>query len=142
MAFKKRRSANRHSARNHKWMDSGRSLASLRLDCFLASFRGEFLGNCFLELVRIHSIAFGGVHENVVAAGGGSVVRRIQKADFQKQLADFGLVVGAYLLVQKILRGRRVFLRFYLMPLRQSRDLAVGEMADQIMSDRSQVGLL
>src|SRR6202790_3093207 len=98
MAFKKRRSANRHSARNHKWMDSGRSLASLRLDCFLASFRGEFLGNCFLELVRIHSIAFGGVHENVVAAGGGSLIRRIQKANFQKKFAEVGLLIFAHLL--------------------------------------------
>src|ERR1700733_7769856 len=122
MAFKKRRSANRHSARNDKWMDSGLSLASLRLDCFLASFRGEFLGNCFLELVRIHSIAFGGVHENVVAAGGGSLIRRIQKADFEKQLAEIGLLIFAHLLGQKLLRGSRVLFRLYLVPLRQSRD--------------------
>jgi hypothetical protein len=96
----------------------------------------------FLEFLSIHSVAFGGVHENVVAAGGGSLIRRIQQADFQKQLAEFGLVIRAYLLGQKLLRGRRVLLRLYLVPLRQSRDLAVGEMADQVVGDRQQVGLL
>ena len=44
-----------------------------------------------------------------------------------------------YLLGQKFLCGRRVLLRFYLVPLRQSRDLAVGEMADQVVGDRQQV---
>jgi ketosteroid isomerase-like protein len=47
-----------------------------RLDfCFLVSFRGEFLGHGFLEFFSVHSVAFGGVHENVVAAYGGSAVR-------------------------------------------------------------------
>ena len=125
-----------------KWMDSGCRLASLRLDCFLVSFRGKFLGHGFLELFSIHSVAFGGVHENVVAACGGSLISRIQQADFQKQLAEFGLVICADLLGQKFLCGRRVLLRLYLVPLRQSRDLAVGEMADQVVGDRQQVGLL
>ncbi len=106
------------------------------------SFRGKLLCHGFLELLSIHSVAFGGVHENVVAAGGGSLISRIQQADFQKQLAEFGLVIGAHLLGQKLLRGRRVLLRLYLVPLRQSRNLAVGEMADQVVGDRQQVGLL
>jgi hypothetical protein len=32
------------------------------------------------------------VHENVVAACGGSLIGRIQQTDFQKQLAEFGIV--------------------------------------------------
>jgi hypothetical protein len=95
-------------------IDLGYRLATLRLDCFLISFRGEFFGHGFLELFSIHSIAFGSVHKNIVAAGIGTSIRRIQQADFQKQLAKLGLVVGAYLLGQKLLRGRRVFLRLYL----------------------------
>ena len=63
----------------------------------------EFFGYGFLELVSFHAVPFGCVHENVVAAGGGSLIRRIQQADFQKQLEEFGLVVGAYLLGQKSL---------------------------------------
>jgi hypothetical protein len=122
-----------------------RRFAGLRL-CFglrlFISFRGKFLCHGLLEFLSIHSVAFGGVHENVVAACGGSLISRIQQADFQKQLAEFGLVIGAYLLGQKLLRGRRVLLRLYLVPLRQSRDLAVGEMADQVVGDRQQVGLL
>ena len=113
-----------------------------RLDCFLVSFRGEFLGNCFLELLRIHSISFGGVHENVVVAGDGTLISRIQQTDFQKQFANLGLVVGAYLLGQKLRRGGRVLLRLYHVPLRQSRNLAIGEMADQVVGDRQRVGLL
>ena len=62
---------------NQEWIDSSRRLASLRLNCFLLTFRGEFLGHCFLKLLRIHSVAFGGVHENVVAASSGSLIRRI-----------------------------------------------------------------
>jgi hypothetical protein len=46
------------------------------------------------------------------------------------------------LLGQKILCGRGVLLGLYLVPLRQSRNLAVGEMADQLMANREQVGLL
>ena len=81
--------------RSRKWIDSVCRLANLLLDCFLVSFRGELFGHGFLEFFSIHSVAFGGVHENVVAACGGSLIRRIQQADFQKQLAEFGLVVGA-----------------------------------------------
>jgi hypothetical protein len=40
----------------------------------------------------------------------------------------------AHLLDQKFLCGRRVLLRLYLVPLRQSRDLAVGEMTDWQMT--------
>jgi hypothetical protein len=62
------------------------------------------------------------------------LIRGIQKTDFQKQLADFGLIMRAHLLDQKFLCGRRVLLRLYLVPLRQSRDLAVGEMTDWQMT--------
>lgn len=71
-------------------------LAALRLGfglCLFVSVRGKFLGYVFLELFSIHAIAFGGVYENVFAAGGGSLIRRIQQADFEKQLAKSGLVV-------------------------------------------------
>jgi len=132
----KRRSANSHPATNQERIDSGCLLATLWLDCFLVSFRGEFLGDCFLEFLSIHSIAFGGVYENVVVARGGSLISRIQQADFQKQLAEFGLVIFADLLGQKLLRRRRVLLRLYLVPLGQSRDLAVGEVADQVVDNR------
>jgi hypothetical protein len=104
-------------------------LAVLRLGTRLrpfVSFRGKFLCHGLLRLLRIHSVAFGGIHENVVAAGGGSLIRRIQQADFQKQFAEVGLVTGAHFLDQKLLCGRGVLLCLYLMPLRQSRDLAVG----------------
>jgi len=33
-------------------------------------------------------------------------------------------------------RRRRVLLRLYFVPLRQSRDLAVGEVDDQVLGDR------
>src|SRR5258708_4724321 len=92
---KKWQSANQHSARNRRWMDSGRRLASLRLECFIVSFRGEFVGHGFLELFSIQSVAFGGVHENVVEACGGSLISRIQQADFEKQLAEFGIFIFA-----------------------------------------------
>src|ERR1700733_4539782 len=108
-----------------------RRFSALRLCrglCLFISFCRKFLGHSLLEFLSIHSIAFGGVHENVVAASGGPLIRRIQQANFQKQFAEFGLVVGSNLLDQKFLCGGRVFLRLYLVPLRQSRDLAVGEM--------------
>jgi hypothetical protein len=113
---KNRRGANSHPATNQEWIDSGCRLGSLQLDCFLVSFCGEFLCYDFLELFSIYAVAFGGVHQNVVAAGGGSLIRRFQQADFQKQLANLGFVVGDYLLGQKCLRGRRVLLRLYLVP--------------------------
>ena len=131
--------------RNLKAIELSRRLSALRLCCGLClfiSFCNKLLRHGLLEFLSIYSVAFGGVHENVVAAGGGSLIRRIQQADFQKQLAEFGLVIGAHLLGQKLLRGRRVLLRLYLVPLRQSRDLAVGEMADQVVGNRQQVGLL
>ena len=62
-------------ATNQEWIDLGCRLATLRLDCFLVSFRSEFFGHGFLELFSIHSIAFGGFHKNVVAADGGSLIR-------------------------------------------------------------------
>jgi MYXO-CTERM domain-containing protein len=40
--------------------------------------------------------------------------------DLQKQHAKLRLVVGAYLLGRKLLRGHGVFLRLYLVPLRQN----------------------
>src|SRR5580700_9521267 len=79
----KRRSADSHPATNLEWIDLGCRRATLRLDCFLISFRGEFLGHGFLESFCVHSVALGGVHENVVAAGDGSLIRRIQQADFE-----------------------------------------------------------
>src|SRR5579862_3977804 len=100
---------------------------SLRL---FISFSRKLRCYGFLEFPNIHAIAFGGIHENVVAAGGGSLISRIQQADFEKQLAKFSLVIGAHLLSQKLLCGRGVLLCLYLVPLRQSRDLAVGEMAN------------
>ena len=122
-----------------------RRFAVLRL-CFglrlFVSFRSKFLCHGLLEFLSIYAVAFGGVHENVVAACGGSLIGRIQQADFQKELAEFGLVIRAYLFGQKFLCRRRVLLRLYLVPLRQSRDLAVGEMADQVVGNRQQVGLL
>ena len=97
-----------------------------------AVLRFQVCRNCFFYLLDIHSVAFGSVHENVVAACGGSLMCRIQQADFQKQLAEFGLVIFTDLLGQKLLRGRGILLGLYLVPLRQSRDLDVGEMADQV----------
>ena len=143
-SFKQQKAECKLALRQKSKMDRLRppSCEPSALTCFLVSFRGEFLCHGFLEFFSIHSVAFGGVHENVVAACGGSLIRRIQQADFQKQLAEFGLVICAHLLGQKLLRGRRVLLRLYLVPLRQSRDLAVGEMADQVVGDRQQVGLL
>jgi hypothetical protein len=66
----------------------------------------------------------------------------MQQADFEKEFAKFGLIVGAHLLGQKFLCGCGIFLCLHLMPLRQSRDLAVGEMVNQVVGDRQQVGLL
>ena len=66
--------------------------------CLLLSFRGKFLCHSLLQLLGIHSVAFGGVHENVVVASAGSLISRIQQAGFQKQLAEFGLIVRAHLL--------------------------------------------
>src|ERR1700677_4283005 len=98
--------------------------------CLFISYCRKFLGHSLLEIFSIYAVAFGGVHENVVAASSGSLISRIQKANFQKQFAEFGFVICAYLLSQKFLRGRRVLLGLYLVPLGQSRNLAVGEMAD------------
>ena len=81
--------------RSRKWGDSVCRLANLLLDCFLVSFRGQLFGHGFLEFFCVHTIAFRGVYQNVVAACGGSLIRRIQQADFQKQLAEFGLVIRA-----------------------------------------------
>ena len=80
-------------------------------------------------------LPFGGVHKNIVVASGGSLISRIQQADFQKQLAEFGLVVFADLLGQELLRRRRVLLRLCLVPFRQSRDLAVREVSYQVVGD-------
>ena len=44
-------------------MYSSHRLVSLRFDCFLLPFHGEFFGHGFLELFSIHSIAFGGLDE-------------------------------------------------------------------------------
>src|ERR1035441_11039904 len=63
---------------------------SLRL---FISFCRKLRCHGFLEFLNIHAIAFGGIHENVVAAGGGSLIRRIQKADFQKELAEVGVKI-------------------------------------------------
>jgi len=65
-------------------------------------FCNKLLRHGLLEFLSIYPVAFGGVHENVVAACGGSLISRIQQTDFQKQLAQFGLVVGAHLLGQKL----------------------------------------
>jgi len=131
-----------HSARNQVLIDSGWRLARPRLECFPVSFRSKFLGHGFLELFSIHTVAFSGVHENVVAACGGSLIRRVQQADFQKQLTEFALVVFADLFGEKFLCDRRVLLCLYLVPLRQSRNLTVGEVANQVVGDCQQVGLL
>src|ERR1035441_282236 len=116
-----------------------RRLARFRL-CFglglFISFRSKFFCYGPLEFLSVYAVAFGGVHQNVVAASGGSLISRIQQADFQNELAEFGLVVSANLLVQKLVCGLGVLLLLYLVPLRQSRDLAVGETADQVMGDR------
>jgi len=49
--------------------------SSLRTDsCFLVSLRSKFLCNCLLEFLSIYAVAFGGVHKNVVAAGGRSLI--------------------------------------------------------------------
>src|SRR5580658_7303417 len=55
-------------------------LAASRLDsrlCLFLSFGCKFLCHGLLQLFSIHSIAFGGVHENIVAASCGSLIRRI-----------------------------------------------------------------
>ena len=63
--------------RNSKSTDSGYCLTNLGLTRFLISFSGsEFFGHGFLKLVRSHAITFGSVHENVFAAGGGSLIQR------------------------------------------------------------------
>src|ERR1039458_3960299 len=85
--------------RSRKWGDSVCRLANLLLDCFLVSFRGELFGHGFLEFLCVHAIAFRGVYKNVVAASVRSLIRRIQQADFQKELAKFGLIIRAYLLL-------------------------------------------
>ena len=108
----------------------------------MASLSSEFRGHGLLQLLRVHSVAFGGAHKNVVSVGAGSLIGRIQQGDFQKQLAEFGLVIRADLLCQQFLRGIGVLLDLYLVPLRQSRDLAVGQMCDQVLSDDLQVRLL
>jgi hypothetical protein len=78
--------------------DLGCRLASLRLDCFSCLISRRIRLPRLLELFSIHSVAFGGVHKNVVAAGGGSLLRRIQRADFQREFAEFGLFVLAVVL--------------------------------------------
>src|SRR5580704_13533884 len=114
-------------------MDSSRRLASLRLVCLLFSFCGEFLCHGFVEFLTVHSVTFGGVHENVVPACGASLIRRIQQTDFQNQFAKFGLIIPAYLLGQKLMRRRGVLLRLYLVSLRQSRNLTTGKVADEVV---------
>jgi hypothetical protein len=58
-------------------------LAVLRLGSglrLLVSFRGKFLCHGLLQFLRIDSVAFGGVHENVVAAGVGALLcKRIRR---------------------------------------------------------------
>jgi hypothetical protein len=44
----KRRSADSHPATNQEWIDLGCRRVTLRLDCFLVSFGGEFFGHDFL----------------------------------------------------------------------------------------------
>src|SRR3984957_5570254 len=130
--------------RESKGIALGR-LAAFRLESRLRlflPFRCKFLCHGLLQLFRIHSVAFGGVHQNVVAAGGGPLIGRVQQADFEEELAKFGLVIGAHLLGQKLLCGRGVLLYLHLMPLRQSRDLAIGKMANQVVGNRQQVALL
>ena len=86
-------------------MQAGR-LASLRPVCFLFSFCGEFLCHGFVAFLTVHSVTFGGVHENVVASCDASLISRIRETDFQKQFAEFGIIVFADLLGQKFLRRR------------------------------------
>lgn len=50
-------------------------------------FRGTIFRHCFLELLNVHSVPFGGVHENVVVAGSGSLMSRIQPGDLRQQYA-------------------------------------------------------
>jgi hypothetical protein len=71
--------------RESKGIALGR-LAAFRLDWslrFFLSFRCKFLCHGLLQLFSIHLVAFGCVHENIVAAGGGSLIRRVQQADFR-----------------------------------------------------------
>src|SRR5258708_13777168 len=103
-----------------KMIDLCRRLTVLPLSFglrLLVSFRGQLRRHGLLQLLSIHAVAFGGVHENVVAACGGSLISRIQQADFQKQLAEVGLIILTYLLAQKFFRGRTVFPYFSLLPL-------------------------
>ena len=62
------------------------------------------------DRLSVHSVAFGGVHENVVAACSESLIRRIKQGDFEKQLAEFGFIIRADPLCQQFLRGIRVLL--------------------------------
>jgi hypothetical protein len=95
--------------------------ASCELSACLLSFLVLLRVPChgFLEFLTVHSVRFGGVHENIVAACGASLMGRIQQTDLQKQLAEFGLLIFTYLLGQKLLRGRGILLRLYLVALRQ-----------------------
>ena len=124
-----------------QWIELACHGTNLLPDYFLVSFCGEIFRHCFLQLLSVHSVALGGVHKSVVAADRGSPIGRIQQADLQQQSAEVRLVVADDLLRQTLLRARRTFLFLYLVPLRQRRDLAVGEMTDQVVGDRQQVSL-
>jgi hypothetical protein len=65
-----------------------------------------------------------------------------QQADFEKQVAKFGLIVGAARFVRKSCADAESFFSFYLVPLRQGRDLAVGKVAARVVGDCQQVCLL
>jgi hypothetical protein len=73
---------------------------------FFSRFVASSFATVLWSFLTVHSVTFGGVHENVVAACGASPISRIQDTDFQKQFAEFGIVVFADLLGQKFLRRR------------------------------------
>src|ERR1017187_7764165 len=100
----------------------------------LILFGRELLCHSLLEFLSIHSVAFGGVHENVLAACGGTLISRIQQADFQKQLAHFGLVIFADLLDEKFLRGRRILLGLYLLEFLSIHSVAFGGVHENVLA--------
>ena len=80
----------------------------------LGKFGSEFLRHDLLQLLRVHSVAFGCAHKNVVTVTCGSLIGRIQQRNLQKQLAKVGLVIRADLLYQQFVRRRGVFLDLHL----------------------------
>jgi hypothetical protein len=58
---------------------------------FLLLLGRKLLGHSILDFLGVYAVTPRCVHQNVVSVGPGSLIGRIQQADFQKQLAKFSL---------------------------------------------------